>query len=140
MSFSYRYIQGLKGSSLHLITKMHMINLFTQVTQNNVQTNFSDIIFFCALHHHLYRFVHLVLIHVSLTKFFLILINLRKEKSLHFFTKKNESKKKQCCGSGSARIRNFCRIRIRNSRVSAPDPGPYPKMDVNIYKNHQYKG
>jgi hypothetical protein len=33
----------------------------------------------------------------------------------------------QCCGSGSARI--------RNSRV--PDPGPYLKMDVNINKNHQ---
>jgi hypothetical protein len=28
------------------------------------------------------------------------------------------------------RIRNFCRIRIRNSRV--PDPGIYPKMNVNI--------
>jgi hypothetical protein len=47
--------------------------------------------------------------------------------------------KNQCCGSGagSARIRNFCRIRnrIRNSRV--PDPGPYSKMDVNINKNNQ---
>jgi hypothetical protein len=46
----------------------------------------------------------------------------------------------QCCGSKSARIRNFCRIRnrIRTSRV--PDPGPYPKMDVNINKNYQKKG
>jgi hypothetical protein len=50
----------------------------------------------------------------------------------------------QCCGSGagsgSARIRNFCRIRnqIRNSRV--PDPGAYLKMDMNINKNHQKKG
>jgi hypothetical protein len=43
----------------------------------------------------------------------------------------------QCVGSGSARIRNFCRIRIRNSRVLDPDPGTYAKMDVNINKNHQ---
>jgi hypothetical protein len=35
------------------------------------------------------------------------------------------------------RVRYFCHIRIRNSRVS--DPGPYPKMDVNISKNHQKK-
>jgi hypothetical protein len=43
----------------------------------------------------------------------------------------------QCCGFGSARIRNFCRI--RNSRVPDQDPGPYPKMDRNINKNHQKK-
>jgi hypothetical protein len=41
-------------------------------------------------------------------------------------------------GSGS-RTRWF-RIQIRNSRVSDPNPGRDPKMDVNCKKNHQTKG
>jgi hypothetical protein len=32
----------------------------------------------------------------------------------------------QCCGSGS--------VEIRNLRVSDPDPGPYPKIDVTLTK------
>jgi hypothetical protein len=43
----------------------------------------------------------------------------------------------QCCGSGSAWIQNFCWIRIRNARIPDQDPGPYPKMDVNIIINHK---
>jgi hypothetical protein len=37
----------------------------------------------------------------------------------------------QCCGSGFARICNFCWIRIRNSWVSDPGPDPYPKTGCN---------
>jgi hypothetical protein len=43
----------------------------------------------------------------------------------------------QCCGSGSAWIRNFLSDPDPELEVSDPDPGQSPKLDGKRHKNHQ---
>jgi hypothetical protein len=43
----------------------------------------------------------------------------------------------QCCGSGSARTRNFLQDADQEPELEVIDPDPVPELDLNLTKNHQ---